>query len=205
MSRGVRLASTRKDWVLTGDALSRLLNYLDPNQDLAAEEYERLRQMLIVFFQYRGLTNPDQLADDTINRVARRLSEGEQIDASPRTYFYAVARNVWREQLVSPRVPASVDDLPPSVLAMDSIAESTHIEREQRFECLERCLAQLPPDTRELILNYYHGEKSSKIQTRKELAAQLGIQPNALRIRVCRIRDKLEQCVRNCLDEYANH
>src|SRR5207253_2778922 len=149
--------------------------------------------------QRRVLVNSDQLADETINRVARRLSEGEQIDASPNTYFYAVARNIWREQLASPHVISPLDELQAAALARDSAgAESAHANRERRFECLERCLAELPEDSRELVLNYYRGERSAKIQTRKELAARLGIQPNALRIRVCRLRDKLEKCVRDC-------
>ena len=200
------MPSTKKDWVLTSDALDRLLRYLDQDREHAAQKYEDLRQMLITFFEIRRLTNPDQLADETINRVARRLSEGEQINASANTYFYAVARNVWREQLAKPHSSSSVDEVAARVLADDPAAQvardATRAEREQRLECLERCLAGLPAESRELVINYYRGEKFSRIQARKELAEQLGIQPNALRIRLCRLRDRLEQCVRNCLEQF---
>jgi len=198
------LASTRKNWVLTGDAFALLLRFLDQDGVRAAEKYEQLRQMLITFFEFRNLRDSDQLADETINRVARRLAEGEQINAGPNTYFYAVARNVWREQIAKPYLGLSVDELPPTALADDPAVESARTaasaERERRLECLEHCLEELPEESRELVINYYRGEKSYRIDARKELAGRLRIQPNALRIRVCRLRDRLEQCVRSCLE-----
>ena len=200
------MPSTKKDWVLTSEALDRLLRFLDQNREHAAQKYEDLRQMLVTFFEFRGLTNTDQLADETINRVARRLSEGEQIEASPGTYFYAVARNVWREQLAKPDLSSALDEVSARLLADDPAAqlarEAECTERERRLECLERCLAELPAESRDLVINYYRGEKSSRIEARKELAEQLGIQPNALRIRLCRLRDKLERCVTKCLQQF---
>jgi hypothetical protein len=37
-----------------------------------------------------------------------------------------------------------------------------------------------------------------KIENRRSLAQTLGITVNALSIRACRIRDKLESCVKKC-------
>lgn len=202
----VPLPSSKKDWVLTSDAFDQLLAYLGQDRERGAEKYEDLRQMLIMFFEFRGLMNPEEHADETINRVARRLSEGEQIDtASPNTYFYAVARNVWREQLAKPRIISfPVDELQPARALSDdpvtqSSREASRAELEKRLDCLEDCLLKLPAESRELVTSYYHGEKDVKIKARKELAERHGIPLNALRIRVCRLRDKLDQCVRNCL------
>jgi hypothetical protein len=50
-----------------------------------------------------------------------------------------------------------------------------------------------------LIFRYYFGEERAKIQNRRALAEASGITLNALSIRACRIRDKLELCVRECL------
>jgi DNA-directed RNA polymerase specialized sigma24 family protein len=66
------------------------------------------------------------------------------------------------------------------------------------FSCLERCLDSLSRPERQLILEYYLGEKRVKIDRRSELATRLGITMNALSIRACRIRHKLEACVREC-------
>ena len=65
------------------------------------------------------------------------------------------------------------------------------------MECLRRCLARLPEDQRRLILRY-HGE-DDRIRSRQELAEELGIALNALRIRAHRVRRDLEQCVRQRL------
>jgi len=60
---------------------------------------------------------------------------------------------------------------------------------------VDRCLQQLDADERTLILEYYQGEQRTKIEQRRKLAARLGLTPNALSIRACRIRGRLEACV----------
>lgn len=66
---------------------------------------------------------------------------------------------------------------------------------EQRLAALEASLAELPAESRDLIVRYYEGEKSVRIRNRRALAEQLGIPPNALRIRMHRLREKLERRV----------
>jgi hypothetical protein len=56
----------------------------------------------------------------------------------------------------------------------------------------------LDPKHRELIVGYYYGERRIKIDNRLALAKHLEITMNALSIRACRIRDKLEACVKEC-------
>ena len=66
-------------------------------------------------------------------------------------------------------------------------------------ECLRKCLERLSAANRELIIEYYYGERKAKIDYRKELAGRLGIEPNALRIKVCRIRATLKECLGECV------
>src|SRR5262249_40933887 len=68
----------------------------------------------------------------------------------------------------------------------------------QLLECLDRCLGRLDPDEALLILDYYRGEQRAKIKQRRRLATELELSPNALSIRACRIRDKLEACITQC-------
>ena len=200
------MASPGKDWVLTQDAFDGLLSSLDADRERAAERYEALRRALTTYFEFRDVAAPEELADETINRVARRLSEGKEIYAgNPSSYFYGVARNVWREQLAAPgKVVSSVDDLPPGRAAAEDPFEASarRAERdahERRLECLEGCLGGLKADERVLITDYYQGEKDVKIRNRKALAGRLDIPPGALRIRACRLRARLEECVRACV------
>ncbi|HEX4948698.1 MAG TPA: sigma-70 family RNA polymerase sigma factor [Blastocatellia bacterium] len=190
-------------WDITQDAFDQLLARLDPDRERAAEKYEELRQMLITFFEFRNLPDPEEQADETINRVARQLSSGKEIyTGSPSTYFIAVARNVWRESLAQNH-PAntSLDDLlpaqTPNVNPHETMQREAELQAEERrLECLKRCLQALPEEQRTLLREYYQGEKDEKIKRRKRLAAQLGIPLNALRIRACRLRDKIEACIR---------
>ena len=84
----------------------------------------------------------------------------------------------------------------------DPATSATDDERkikEQRLHCLEQCLSKLESANREIIARYYIGKARVKIEHRRALAEDLGITMNALSIRACRIRDKLETCVRECV------
>lgn len=202
------MPSAKKEWVLTQNAFDQLLTHLDSDREQAADRYEDLRQMLITFFEFRGSLRPEEQADETINRVARRMSEGQEINASTiETYAYAIARNIWREYIAEPhRVVSSFDELFLSKPSHQSprqlkIQAAARDELERRLDCLERCMQALPLRQRELITDYYQGEREVKIKDRKELAEALGIPLNALRIRVSRLRDQIEECVNSCLEQ----
>ena len=60
---------------LTKEALDGLLECLSADRELAAEAYEEIRRKLITFFEFRGCLTPQDQADETIHRVARRIQE----------------------------------------------------------------------------------------------------------------------------------
>jgi len=200
-----RPTSLKKDWVLTQDAFDVLLAQLDPDRQRAGQKYEAIRHGLITFFECRGSDTPEDHADATINRVARRLLEGAEIYAgSPASYFYGIARNVLKEHWQSPgAASAPLDTVPVTRLSEHpgrlQEAQAEREQREQRLDCLEDCLGGLGLKDWELIREYYQGETSVKIENRKLLARKLGLAANALRIRALRIREKLEDCVQRCL------
>ena len=76
-------------------------------------------------------------------------------------------------------------------------------DQERHLDCLERCIAELPRDSRDLLTTYYDGEKRAKIQNRQKIADRLHIPLNALRLRARRIREKLEVCVDGCVTHGA--
>lgn len=177
-----------KNWVLTQESFDALLDWLDPHREQAGQKYEDIRSSLIKIFTCRGCFEPEDLADETINRVTSKLKqiEGDFIGDRAR-YFYGVANKVHLEYLRRKPVQPSL------VLSL------TSDEVEQEFKCLETCMEQLTPENRELVLQYYQEEKKAKIDHRKMLAEKLGIASNALRIRACRIRASLLECVKACL------
>ena len=195
---------TRKRRGLTPEQFDKLLICLAADRESAAEQYEQLRRALITFFEFRGALQPLDEADEVLDRVARRLDEGREIFTSnPRNYFYAVARNVWRERLASPvneieleTAPLPVVGRTPLQILEEAEAESVRV---RRLRCLQTCLQQLDDAERRLIVGYYEGRGGDKIRNRQLLAEQLGISVKTLRVRACRLRERLDAGVMRCL------
>jgi DNA-directed RNA polymerase specialized sigma24 family protein len=185
-------------------AFRKFLDWLDLGIDSNGEKYLEIRRRLVQYFDRKNCALPDELADETLNRVARRLAEeGEIRDVTPAHYCYLVARFVFLEYQRRPdRSDISTEVLPGLPAAMPGLpgsAESDAAEvREKRMDCLEQCLQTLQTGQRELIVEYYRGEGGARIEHRGVLAARLGVTTNALSIRACRIRTMLERCVKTC-------
>jgi DNA-directed RNA polymerase specialized sigma24 family protein len=204
------MAALKKDWVLNQSAFQHFLKWLDAGVDSDGERYLEIRRRLVFYFDRRNCASPDELADETLNRVARRLEEeGAITDASPAHYCYIVAKFVFLEALRAPDGRNSnVDDLSPSEEAASRLAvpatsgaDAEALAKEKRFNCLESCLRKLQTGDQELILEYHKGEQRAKIERRSQLAERLGLTTNALTIRACRIRTKLEACVKTCSEQ----
>lgn len=196
------LPAKTKEWELTRRSFDKVLASLHPNRDRAAERYEIIRLKLITFFENRGCQIAEELADETMNRVAKRLEEGIAIyTGNPDSYFYGVARNVLKEYWARPRpVEASSNDEP----CHDPLKEEAIRKQEQRervtLGCQKCCVEGLSRELRNIVIEYYREHPGVKMKKQREaLAARLGMTPNALRIKACRIRDKLDECVRNCI------
>ena len=76
---------------------------------------------------------------------------------------------------------------------------------EHRVDCLRRCLEQLSPENRDLILNYYQGDKGEKIKNRKGLIERLGIPASTLRMRALRVRERLQFCAEDCVQRQGRN
>jgi DNA-directed RNA polymerase specialized sigma24 family protein len=179
-----------KGWVLFQESFDALLDWLAPQRDDAGQRYEEIRTRLIKIFTCRGCHEPEELADETINRVTERLPEIRgQYRGDRAKYFYGVANKVHLEYR---RRKQPVAEIMPTV---DS--EETEVQ----FKCLEQCLDRLTAENRNLVLQYYQLERKAKIDQRKALAKSLGIRLNALRIRAHRIRATLQECLQKCVDQ----
>jgi DNA-directed RNA polymerase specialized sigma24 family protein len=182
----------------SGAAFAALLPALDADTDAAALRFERIRGRLLRFFRARGGQWPDELADETLDRVGRRLSEGQSI-ADVDRYVLGVARHVLLETWRHERRHPTEDDFEGAVARVAAPARETAEETEAGLRCLARCLDALPAEERELLFRYYTGEGRALVEARQVLAAELGLAQGALRIRLHRIRLRMEQAVRNCL------
>ncbi len=190
---------------LNREGLERLLARLDADRDHAGEQYEKLRRKLIKLFECRRGACPESLADETIDRVSRKLDEVEVRDLH--LYVLGVARNVLKENRRSPVRNEAIDDRFPARSAMvrpeEAASRGTEkLALEERLECLERCMRHLPAEHRALIIRYYECRGAEKIERRREMARERGVSAAALRVQAHRIREKLAECVKRCLEEH---
>ena len=194
-------AGTRRHdpWVLTPQAFDKLLANLSPDRDEAGTQYELIRTKLVRYFESRGVGSAEARADDTLNRVARRLDEGQQVENLV-AYIYRTAYLVFLEALKEPGHDEIDPDKVPPVIPEPPFEDT---EKERRQRCLDQCLSKLTTENRGLILGYYREEGRAKIDLRKQLADGLRIPLNALRIRAHRIRTNLESCIAECLGQLA--
>jgi len=192
---------------VTQAAFDRLLQLLDNDRQQAGLKYEAVRGKLTNFFRWRGCSQPEDYVDRTIDRVARKLAEGAEVQTrDPYLYFHGVAVNVLREhwKQVDRNRMTSLDELPvsqspaenPIAKEQDDEAQS---EKEVRLECLDDCIAGLPRQQLEILTRYHQDRGGTKMAQRNELAISLNIPMNALRIRVFRVRADLERCIEKCM------
>lgn len=173
---------------LTPDAFEKLLRWLDPDRDNAGDKYEKIRLRLIRIFSARGCYNGEDLADQTINVVATKIDWLlENYQGDPALYFYGVAKKIYLESQKA-KAPPEPPPLP------------DQSEIEQKCTCLEQCVEhELTQPESDLVFRYHEKDKGEKIRVRKEIANELGISINALRIRVYHLHERLRPCIEQCL------
>jgi DNA-directed RNA polymerase specialized sigma24 family protein len=180
-------------WRLERSALARLLEALDRDAGAAATEYERLRRRLIRLFSFNGIERAEEAADESFNRLARRLTEGEEI-RNVESYLAGIARLIVLEERQRAQRERE------AMLHLAQTAEPAAGDEERMLQVLERCLLQLPRESRELLDRYYGSDGGRRVRERDALARELGLSPNSLRNRVLRLRRRLEAAFRERLE-----
>jgi len=192
----------REEPAITQLAFTRLLAWLDDGVHSNGERYLEMRRRLVSYFDRRNRPAAEELADETLNRVARTLAQtGAIATKPPARYCYVVAKFVLLEDLRRERRHVPLDEtwhVDSARPAPRAVPDSGVMLKEQRLDCLDRCLQELKSEQRELIVEYYADDRRQKIERRRDLATRLGITMNALGIRAFRIRDGLMACVESC-------
>jgi DNA-directed RNA polymerase specialized sigma24 family protein len=169
------------------EAFDKLLTWLDPDREKAGEKYQKLHLRLSRIFAAKGCCQAEDLADETVNVVARKIDWLiENYVGDPALYFFGVAKKIYQPPRPLPNPPPPPD--------------KTEIER--RCSCLDKCLNLVTSsDEREVLLRYHQKEKGEKIRERKQIAKELGISINALRIRIWHVHARLRPCVQECVQQ----
>jgi len=146
---------------------------------------------LIRIFVSKGFSDAEDLADETINRVMKRLPEiQDTYVGEPARYFHGVSRYIIREMMR--RKEVAVEEVP-------GVSAEAEVHSDE-YDCLLKCLRFLPSDRRELILDYYIYDGREKIAQHRRMASELGITDGALRGRAHQARGNLEKCIQQCIE-----
>lgn len=181
---------------LTKEELDLLLSKLHSDRERAGEEYLLLEERLRIYFQIRGCSESEELAAETLRRTARKLAEGEEIRVLP-AYCRGIARFVWMEywdRYETGNLP--LDELPPI-----PIHKVEGFEQKERLTILEKCLRELPESDAQIFVEYWIHDDELNSDARRKMAERLRITPTALRLRIFRIRARLQKSIRKCMGE----
>ncbi|HEX8116049.1 MAG TPA: hypothetical protein VF521_02140 [Pyrinomonadaceae bacterium] len=190
--------------LLSQTGFDKLLALLDADREQAGAQYESLRARLIKFFEWRNCEAPEELADSVFDRVTRKIESGAQV-LNVAAYAVTVAQFIFKEDgRAAARLFQSIEDSPgleERLAVTAATPDATDETDELRLNCLNRCLAKFTDGQRRLVTAYYDTDERTMIGARKRLAAAEGISLNSLRIRVCRLKARLEECTRECCRE----
>ncbi len=152
------------------------------------QDWMCLREAVMHFLRRRGATDPEELAQEAVFRVLVNVLRGSEIQ-SMESYTYGVAGRVFQEHRRHLKRHEPLDE----DIAIHLESESF----EQQFASLMLCkLRALSEDEIKLLEAYYPDANGNVIVARQRLALRLGLSPNALRLRVSRLRRKLQQSLR---------
>lgn len=178
---------------LTPENFEKLLLFLDSDRERAGELYDFLWSKAREYFSARACTCAEDLADEVMSRLAKKIAEGEEIIDVLR-YCYGLARWVWKEFLRSPdSKPVPIEDL-----SIIQVAPIDPVIKKEESGCYLHCMNQLSDKERKMMVEYHDGDGEVLHKVREKMARRMGITVVALRIRITRIKRKLESCYSDC-------
>ena len=167
------------------------MGFLSPDTDEAGRLYTRLHQKLTGFFSLKGISDPVNAADETIDRAAVKIATGATVP-DVNKYCSGIARNIAKERFRRAQREDSTFQRFVENLASYSDEEVERIER-----ILKPCFEELTPEDQSLLLDYCQVMRGrARAEHRRKLAEKLESTVLALRMRVTRLRSILAECVK---------
>lgn len=175
----------------TPEEFEKLLAWLNSDPEEAGRKFNLIHSRLIKVFASRGCIDAEALADEVINRVAVRIDKVMTSYSDPLRCCLGFVEFVYQEYQREEQK---------RITFIEPQRRSTE-ELEREDECLTQCLGSLPESERDLLVLYFQGEKRARINRRKQLAVELVLTANALRIRAYKLRKEVHQCLVLCLSQ----
>ena len=175
---------------LTSESFNLLLAKFSEDERQAAAVYTALRDSLVRFFEIKGDSEPEAAADATLDRTALKVAADTPID-DIRKYSFGIARLIFLERLrLSQKEKKAAEDFytGKKVSLIDAETDDYKFFRE--------CFDRLPNAERIFLQSYFTDAPYQKIiETRRRLTVEAGVSINQIRVKVSRLRKRLENCV----------
>lgn len=196
----------------------KFLNLLSDDEQIADEKFIFLRKKVIVYFECRKISPAEDFADEVLHRAVKKVGEGEEIE-NVNAYILGIARFV---RLESYRIPqnSSLDQAcemgksQRHLNAKNSVPASLIVSQKTDFadeddlmkNCLNLCLKKLPEDKKKMLIAYYEtgDDAKSQIELRKQLAQIHQKTMGALQKQICKLRQKVSLCSKECVKRGGN-
>jgi len=179
---------------LNANSLNSLLLLLHANPHEAAAAYRKLHTRLSRYFNIHNTDDPIALADEAMDRLARRVEAGDIAIESPMAFALGIAGHLLQEE-ARDRLRREK-----AANAWSEMMNGSDQWKQERLDQLDDCLSMLPVDRRQMLESYYEWQSGSKSQHHREFAERLGMTLNTLRNRVFRIRNQVEACLQKKSD-----
>jgi len=175
---------------LTSVLFAKLLQALSSDEAEAARLYTKLHESLVKYFELKGISAPDKAADETIDRIPERINQNTKKE-DIRYIAFSVAKFVFLEKIRREKKRAR---------AGEGFYRKTgaikNPDEKDDFEPLRDCFKSLYEHERQLLVSYFADLPADELSEHRQiLADREGIDLNALRNRVSRLRRRLEDCV----------
>ena len=168
-----------------------LLQTFSSDEETAAIDFTKLRDSLVRFFQIKGDSSPEEAADETLDRVAVKLGEAVLIE-NLTNYSFGVARLVFLENLRKTEKSKKALENYRAKNERQNTDEET-----DDFSPLRECFESLADNEKKILRAYFADLPHAELdKERRKLTALLDVSLNNLRLKVFRLRRRLEDCVR---------
>ena len=176
---------------LTSEALEKLLDAFSGDKTAAATAYAELRDSLVRFFELRGVSDPHEAADETVDRIPERINPNTK-NEDVKFIAFSIARFVFLEKIrKEQKQKAAADGYYQKRSAPKLLGET------DGFESLRDCFKSLYDRERALLLEYFADLPPDELAAhRQRMADRDQVDLNALRNRISRLRKRLEECVK---------
>ncbi len=179
---------------MTNESFRILLEALKSHSNDAGGAYTNLRNSLVRYFQIKGDTEADEAADEVLDRVALKLSQNTEIK-NLTAYSFGVAQIIYLERL---RTAAKNKKAQTEFYAARERQSDDDLQDDLIY--FRECFQKLSVEEKKFMQDYFPELPFTELTSHREkLCVEKKLSINNLRIKIYRLKQRLEDCVRRKL------